>query len=376
MEVVLLLGLASLGYALAQREAKEQEEKPAKKDAKVTWMEPERFDSDQVELENADTGHSNMVPFFGAHVTQSTYSGATSSLLDKYTGQGKDTFFHKDETPAFFAPETGNGNPFGVQIETDFEQSRQVSSMRMNNVFPVERVQVGPGVNDGYTNLPSGGYQQFTAAQEYALPPTTDELRVKSKPKLTYEGEVVPGAHYVTEMGIQAPVKKNRPDRFAITGLERANTTTGQQVASGIYPTQVMKLQNRESTSTQFTGGPQSANTYLNYIRAFTEPFEEFMKLTVEGRQTPGGMVGGMGIQAGPESINVATHRNEHIFDNVRTFETPMLTVGGQPTVAGQQGVVQYTEPLKQDIYARDVGTSGLLDAFKSNPYTQSLQSI
>jgi len=86
--------------------------------------------------------------------------------------------------------------------------------------------------------------------------------------------------------------------------------------------------------------------------------------------------VGGMGIQAGPESINVATHRNEHIFDNVRTFETPMLTVGGQPTVAGQQGVVQYTEPLKQDIYARDVGTSGLLDAFKSNPYTQSLQSI
>jgi hypothetical protein len=78
MEVVLLLGLASLGYALAQREAKETEE-VSKKDAKVTWMEPEHFIPGQVDLEDASTGHSNMVPFFGAHVTQSTYSGATGS---------------------------------------------------------------------------------------------------------------------------------------------------------------------------------------------------------------------------------------------------------------------------------------------------------
>lgn len=59
------------------------------------------------------------------------------------------------------------------------------SAMRMANVFPVEQTLVGPGLNDGYTNLPSGGYQQFNEMQEYALPRTTDELRVANKPKLT-----------------------------------------------------------------------------------------------------------------------------------------------------------------------------------------------
>ena len=45
-------------------------------------------------------------------------------------------------------------------------QSRMVSSLRMANVFPIEQTQVGPGLNDGDTNLPSGGYQQFTEMQQ------------------------------------------------------------------------------------------------------------------------------------------------------------------------------------------------------------------
>jgi hypothetical protein len=380
MEFVLLTGLAALGYALANqkggpRNPNSEEDTRLPRDAKDTLVTPEHFETGQVELEQADTGHNNMVPFFGAHVTQSMYSGATDGILDTYTGTGKNTFFHKEELPAFFKPEPGTGNPWGVQIETDFEQSRQVTSHRMANVFPVERANVGPGINDGYTNLPSGGYQQ-DAGREYALPKTTDETRVASKPKLTFAGETVPGAHYITEMGLQPPVKKNRPDKFAILGPDRMNTTTGQQVASGIYPTQVMKEQNRSTTSTDAVVGAQSAaGGYLSYIRAFTEPYQEFMKLTVEGRPTPAGSVGGMTIPSGPESTNVATHRDESIFNNVRAFEAPMFTLGGQAPTSDQQGSVRYTEPLKQDVYARDVGTSGLLDAFKSNPYTQSLHS-
>jgi hypothetical protein len=381
MEFVLLTGLAALGYALANqkggpRNPNVEDETVPSRDAKDVLVTPEHFHTGQVELEQAETGHNNMVPFFGAHVTQSMYSGATDGILDTFTGTGKNTFFHKEELPAFFAPEPGTGNPWGVQIETEFEQSRQVTSQRMANIFPVERTQVGPGINDGYTNLPSGGYQQ-DAGREYALPKTTDETRVASKPKLTFAGETVPGAHYITEMGLQPPVKKNRPDRFAVLGPDRLNTTTGQQVASGIYPTQVMKEQNRTTTSTDAIVGAQSAaGGYLSYIRAFTEPYQEFMKLTVVGRPTPAGAVGGKTIASGPESTNVATHRDESIFNNVRGFEAPMYTLGGQAPTSDQQGSVRYTEPLKQDVYARDVGTPGLLDAFKSNPYTQSLQSV
>jgi hypothetical protein len=383
MEVALLLGLAALGYALAPQDArKARQEEPPTMNPKETFITPQPIapETERVTLVQSAEGHNNMVPFFGANVTQSVYSGATDGVLDTYTGSGKNTFFHKEEAEAMFKPEAGTGLPWGRQVETDFEQSRMVTSMSMKNVAPIDRVNVGPGVNDGYTNLPSGGYQQ-DAAREYALPRTTDELRVANKPKLTYEGEVIPGAHFITDMGLQAPVKKNRPDRFQVLqaadgSLPHVNTTMGQQVASAIYPTNLMKLQNRESTSAEFKGSAQAAaGGYLTYIRSFTEPFEQFMKLTVEGRPTPGGPVGGMNnVAAGQQAAAVQTHRDEQLLVNTRSFEAPLMTFGGQAPSAHQMGSVKYVTPLKEDVYTQRNEPS-ILDAFRKNPYTQSLQS-
>lgn len=383
MEVALLLGLAALGYALAPQIAREQKrlQTEAKKNPKETFVTPDAFnDTDQVTLVQSSEGHNNMVPFFGANVTQSTYSGATDGVLDLYTGKGKNSFFHKEEAPAFFKPEPGTGNPWGHQVETEFEQSRQVTSLAMKNVFPIEQTQVGPGVNDGYTNLPSGGYNQ-DSMREFALPRTTDEIRAANKPKLTYEADPVPGAHMITDMGIQAPVKKNRPDRFQVLenkdgSLPHLNTTVGQQVASAVYPTQLMKSQNRETTSVEYEGTAQAAGGgYLSYIRAFTEPFQEFMKLTVEGRAPPAGPSGATSaLSAGPQSYNVQVHKDESLLNNSRGFEVGLMTLGGQAPTADLQGSVKYFQPLQEDINVKRNEPS-ILDAFKSNPYTQSLQS-
>ena len=380
MEVAMLLGLAALGYAIAGPiQQQEEEEKTKKIDPKETFVNPLPI-TENVDIVQSMSGHNNMVPFFGARVTQSMYNGATDGILDTYTGTGKNTFFHKEEAPAFFKPEAGNGLPWGKQVETDFEQSRMVTSLAMKNVFPIEQTQVGPGINDGYTNLPSGGYQQ-DAMREFALPRTTDEIRVANKPKLTYEGEVIPGAHFITEMGLQAPVKKNRPDRFQILeakdgSLPHLNTAVGQQVAGAMYPEQMMKLQNRESTTVEYKGTAQAAaGGFLSYIRAFTEPFEEFMKLTAVGRPTPGGPSGGMSaIAAGPQSYNVQTHRDESLLNNSRGFEAPLMTLGGQIPTAAQQGSTKYVVPLQEDIYTVR-NESSILDAFRKNPYTQSLNS-
>jgi hypothetical protein len=381
MEVALLLGLAALGYALSPQPAKVAEEAPKQHNPKETFVNPRQLapETERVTIVQSDEGHNNMVPFFGSKVTQSVYSGATDGILDTYTGTGKNTFFHKEEAPAMFKPEAATGLPWGKQVETEFEQSRMVTSLRTNNVFPIQPTQVGPGVNDGYTNLPSGGYQQ-DSAREFALPRTTDEIRVANKPKLTYEGEVIPGAHYITEMGIQAPVKKNRPDRFQVLqaadgSLPHVNTTLGQQVASAIYPTNMMKLQNRESTSVDYKGaGQAAAGGYLTYIRSFTEPFQEFMKLTVEGRAPPPGPVGGAALQAGPQAYNVQTHRDETLLTNVRTFEAPLMTFGGQAPTADLQGSMKFAVPLQEDINMKR-NEPGILDAFRKNPYTQSLSS-
>jgi hypothetical protein len=382
MEVALLLGLAALGYALAPQIARQQRElqEQRKRNPKETFISPADFkEIDDVAVVQSAEGHNNMVPFFGANVTQTTYNGATDGILDTYTGTGKNTFFHKEEAPAFFKPEAGTGLPWGKQVETDFEQSRMVTSLALKNVFPIEPVLVGPGVNDGYTNLPSGGYQQ-DSIREFALPKTTDEIRVANKPKLTYSADPVPGNHFITDMGLQAPVKKNRPDRFQVLqaadgSLPHVNTTLGQQVAAAVYPTSVMKLQNRESTSVEYEGTATTAAAGgLSYIRAFTEPFEQFMKLTVEGRANPAGPVGGMTVQAGPQSYAVQTHRDENLLVNSRSFEAPLMTFGGQAPSASQQGSVKYVVPLQEDIYVQR-NEPNILDAFKSNPYTQSLNS-
>jgi hypothetical protein len=148
MDVVLLMGLAALGYAMANETAPRKKKQgmvsAEGKSPMETFVNPEQTGG-VMQVIDAFTGHNNMVPFF-ARMTQSVYSGATDGILDTYTGTGRHTFHHKEEAPAFFVPEKGTGNPFGQQSETDFEQSRQVTSCARPNVFPIDRVQVGPGV--------------------------------------------------------------------------------------------------------------------------------------------------------------------------------------------------------------------------------------
>jgi hypothetical protein len=378
MDVVLLMGLAALGYALAT--PKKRRDAPAS-DAIVGKELYTPLSEMEVAVVQAVTGHNNMVPFFGANRTQTTFSDGHESLLDKYTGMGANTFFRKEEAAAFFEPEAGRGNPWKAPVETEFERSRQVTSMAMKNVAPIDRVQVGPGINDGYTNLPSGGLNQGIESREYQLPKTTDEIRVATKPKLTYHADPVPGGRNVKEMGLQAPVKKNKPDRFQILqaadgSLPHLNTTTGQQMAASMYPEFVMKSQNRPETAAQFMGGVgKSTGGYESYIRSFTEPYQQFMKLTTEGRAAPGGPVGGMGVNSGPEAYTVQTHRDESTHVNYRSFETPLVGRGGQAPTASLQGSVKYDEPVGQSVQIDRVTVPGLLDAYNTNPYTQSLQS-
>ena len=371
IEVALLLSLAALGYIVASDASKNG---ILSKNPRETFLSPLpiSYDNDQVTNEVAQTGHNNMVPSFGARVTQSMYSGATDGVLDKYTGQGAATFHHKEESPAFFKPESATGQPFGMQNESDYMQSRMVSSMRMANVFPVDQTQVGPGINDGYTNLPSGGYQQFNSMQEYTLPKTTDEIRVANKQKVSHAGVVVPGASPITQPGLQAPVKKNRPDRFGVTGMDRVNTAVGQQVANSIYPETLLKEQSRETTSVYYNSAAQAAaGGFSSYIRAFTEPYQEFMKLTAEGRANPGSSQVG-GIHSGQQSYNIAIHKDETVFNNTRGFEAPLFAA--TPAHGAQMGSVRYTEPLKQDILTERNGGE-ILEAYRQNPFTQSLAS-
>lgn len=367
---------------------------------------------DRVDITQAPQGHNNMVPFYGSKVTQNMVAGSHGSILDTFSGTGKEQF-QKREIASLYDVAPGMGLPFGNQNESDFYQSRMVAGMRMNNVFPVEKVNVGPGLNDGYTNKPSGGYQQFNELQEYAKPRTTDEIRAANKPKLSYDKPVIPGSHYITNPGLQAPVNKNRPDTFAIMtdsdgNMPYLNTTTGAQVAPAQFPAQIQKEQQRETTNIEYYGGGGAAFTFSSYVRAFTEPFEQFMKLTVgewfgvgggqggapEGNyvvdpyleaytnpgreasimtnyQTPGYIAVGTGTN---NYGATKTNKDETQMVNIRQFVDPANVVSSVTDIQ-QIGVQKFNEPLQQDIEVTRMD-SGILDAFRSNPYTHSLASV
>ena len=360
IEVALLAGLATLGYVLTTQTPSSTRENFSLSSILSNDKDPE----DEVK----ELGHSNQVPYFGSNVTQSMYSGANDNVMDNHTGAGKE-YFQKREVKSLYDSKAGVQKPFGNPNESEFMQSRMVTSQRTHNVFPIEQVQVGPGANDGYTNLPKGGYQQ-DQTHEFALPKTTDEIRVENRPKLSYEPPVIRGVNAVTQPGIQADVVKNKPDRFVVYGMDRVNTTVGVQTAARIYTQQPMKEQSRETTSVDYNGPAGGNAIFASYIRAFTEPYEEFMKLTTEGRPGPAG-TGGGGVIFGGESYSAQTKKDEGVLASATRFNVPQNIV-----TSGLEhlGSYKYNEPLQQDIYTQRNEPS-ILDAHKSNPYTQKLNA-
>jgi hypothetical protein len=363
IEIALLVGLGAVGYLLATQHPTKENFKQAHSSRSI------EDHKDDVNHTDSQKGHSNEVPFFGSNITQSMYSGGTNHVLDNHTGAGKE-YYQKKEVRSFFDAKPGTGNPYGNQNESDFYQSRMVSGQNMNNVFPVEQVQVGPGGNDGYTNIPKGGYQQ-DQLREYAIPRTTDELRIDTKPKLSYQPPVIRGTNVVTLPGVQADVNKNKPDRFAIYGMDRVNTTKGAQTAQALYPEQIFKTQARETTEVEYYGGGGNvAGVVASYVRSFTEPFQEFMKLTAEGRPGPAGSQG-TGIPLGAEGYSAQTKKDETVLSDATRFNVPQQIMTSSMEHLGSY---TYKPPLQQDVYVQRNGPE-VVKALNDNPYSLPLNS-
>jgi hypothetical protein len=185
-------------------------------------------------------------------------------------------------------------------------------------------------------------------------------------------------------------------------------TTGGAQVAPASFPAQVQKEQQRESTNVEYVGSAGAAFTFSSYVRAFTEPFEQFVKLTVGewfGTGGGGGALpsstyavdsylaaytnpgreasvltnyqgpGYIAVNTGADNYGAAkTNKDEGMLVNVRQFVDPANVI---PSAVDQQqiGVMKYNEPLQQDIEVSRIEPT-ILDAFRNNPYTQSLTSV
>ena len=205
--------------------------------------------------------HNNMTPFFGGHIKQNVDEFATRGIFEAFTGNS-DTYRKKQEVGRFFKTEKNVGNVYGKQNLDGYMMDRYYVSNIRNNETPIEQIRVGPGLNKGYTSNPSGGFQQ-SSTRDYVLPKTTDEMRVKTNPKVSYYNRVISGKH-IDKPGKIGIVQKNLPETYYAQGPDRYLTTTGQVTAQKQRPKQIMKFVNRKTTGLKQrigSGAPTKGST-------------------------------------------------------------------------------------------------------------------
>ena len=238
--------------------------------------------------------HNNMVPFFGSNVKQNLDPHSNASIVALHTGMPA-TDKRKEECNAFFSPEKAMGHVNGTpNLPETLRNIRYNASNFRQGEKPAYEERVGPGLNQGYTAKPSGGFQQMDA-RDYALPKTVDELRVATNPKITYTAPAIPGTATVTNRGKSGVVSKNNPDRFYVNSPARYNTTVGAVKGKRLRSKPVDRRTNRQFTTREHTGGAGRRDNLREetrgtcYVRA-VEPFKNETPLESDGvRNATGG---------------------------------------------------------------------------------------
>lgn len=235
---------------------------------------PTYVDSDYVvsalsgqKIAATDFKHNNMQPFFGGRIKQNIAPQANQSVLDMYNGGGSTQIKKREVENMFETSRAPYGNPYGMEDNTDFFQSRIDYPISRNGERPFEPVKVGSALGEKYGLTGKGGFQQLEI-NEIMRPRTVDETRVATNPKNTYNTPVVPGAHYIG-LNSDSPgeVRKYRPDRFYIdeTG-ERFFVTTGDLIKETTRPVQVLPHTTRPETSVAYGGIASSQDYGESYV--------------------------------------------------------------------------------------------------------------
>jgi hypothetical protein len=222
----------------------------------------------------ADFRHNNMVPFFGGSMKQNVAVDTNVSILDSYTGAGSTDLRKKEVETMFNTAQTPYGNPFGMEDNTDFFQSRLDTDPGLlrprNGERPFEPQRVGPAVQEKFGMTGKGGFQQFEIDEvmKRAMP-TTDKLRVKDNPKLSYNTPVVPGQRFVAAAGDNpGEVRKYKPDTFYIDqqGERFIGAFSEESQRETARPVQVYKFVTRPETSSEFIGPGASQDFGESYV--------------------------------------------------------------------------------------------------------------
>ena len=212
--------------------------------------------------------HNNMVPFFGAKVTQPTYNQSNYAILDNATGAGSQQIEKREQAP-LFKPSDNIQLAHGSPNNSDFIQSRIIPGTVANNVLPFEQVKVGPGLGRGANGDSIAGFNNGMMQRDCWKPPTVDDLRTQNNPKISYSlnGMEGPAQSKIQELGKLGTVERHGVDPTFKSGPDRWFTTTGSAGESAPWHGEY-QLKEQNACSREFFGpgeGHQGLRTRGHY---------------------------------------------------------------------------------------------------------------
>ena len=216
--------------------------------------------------------HNNMQPFYGGRIKQNIAPDTNNSILDSYTGSGYTQIAKREVENMFESSKAPFGNPFGMEDNTEFFQSRMddPTLRRRDGERPFEPVRIAPAIGEKFGATGKGGFQQLEV-NDFMMKNLrkTDDLRTSDNPKLTYKGVVVPGQQFIGKpMQDAGEVRKYRPDAFYIdeAGERFVGAFSEESQRESARPVQVMPYTTRTDTTSELIGPAGSQEFGESYV--------------------------------------------------------------------------------------------------------------
>jgi hypothetical protein len=325
-------------------------------------------------ISKTDFIHNNMVPFTGSKPKGQVYNNNNAqTILDNYAGTGSQVKKKIEQAP-LFKPQDNVQWTNGAPNMSDFYQSRVNPVLRNNMVKPFESINVGPGLNQGYTDKGTGGFNSGMEARDLWLPKNVDELRVVTNPKEEYSllDHQGPANAFIKNIGIEGKVEKNRPDRFYINTQDRWFTTTGAEKGNRPVAKEIFKTSNRNDLTQFQQGTPSSTIKTASYV---PKKYEASKRTQLEGFQ-----VGhSCGSKQAPNH-EYTGHMKSHInYENNRSINEQPNTFGsGFSSSIGAvvAPLMDMLKPSKKDEYCNNIRVYGNYGGQVSKNYVIDSQDI
>ena len=204
MELAIIGGLAFLGYEISKHD------KNVKfKSKKVISNQNEYpFKKDPLLSNNPANMNFNInQPYFRREGGMSLENNnlIKTRNLETFTGINNEEFQSKREQESMFKPQENMQNIYGTPAMSSDVQNRYKSNLMMNNVAPIEKQQVGPGLNTDSDVSARGGFHQYFRI----LPTNVGEYK-----KNTLESRVVSGKGMTENRTAQSQQEVRRPETY------------------------------------------------------------------------------------------------------------------------------------------------------------------